>query len=541
MSSFSSSSDKINHVSMSAPAVTSQSVSVPSIAAVTSSHSPTVTPSTNSHVPPQTPNQASALVQALHRDMELAAESEPSSTSQSLESKIHNFLQGNPAFSAFDLTFSGNPTAGENISPGAGTDTQDGTPVRDEGGSTPTQDEIMDKPTVVPFSSNTNAPSAVDSFRKATVLYPNSTQINISSSQEQTQNGQVYPPHPSEHRISTCYQQFSAPPGGPVPGEAAPGPKTNEGFKGLNEMSWFSETYPQGSAQQHRPYGVTAPGSSGRNQTTGLYQFQTEQSQQHQESLPQQSTAQSSRFFSNNLPPVPKLPPPPPSQAFEPPPTRIPPNKQMINSPGEIPGMRTDSAISGMIVHDHQHKSMYTPEDPPFNPDQHHPRYPENLHPQRDDMQYHDERYSHDPSNFQEDPFQHPDDPYFRQGSPPRLFPRGRGMHPGPSPSADPFYTEYPQPNPPQHFMPRRPLPPPRPHLEPHHPGPRPLRMPLHPGLHPPPRGPPRAPFPPRFHGPNAMLRGQRPGPPGPPRGGGIGGNPGPMFPPKRPFLPPRY
>uniref|UniRef100_W5KZ86 Regulation of nuclear pre-mRNA domain-containing protein 2 n=1 Tax=Astyanax mexicanus TaxID=7994 RepID=W5KZ86_ASTMX len=57
----------------------------------------------------------------------------------SLESKINSFLQGNPGFSALGLDdgVSNSPLL-------VGGDNADSTPVRDESGSTPTQDEIMD-------------------------------------------------------------------------------------------------------------------------------------------------------------------------------------------------------------------------------------------------------------------------------------------------------------------------------------------------------------------------------------------------------------
>ena len=61
----------------------------------------------------------------------------------SLDSKIHTFLQGNPAFSEMGLGLDdGDPTG----SPLLVGDNADGTPVRDEAASTPTQDEIMDTP-----------------------------------------------------------------------------------------------------------------------------------------------------------------------------------------------------------------------------------------------------------------------------------------------------------------------------------------------------------------------------------------------------------
>ncbi len=64
----------------------------------------------------------------------------------SLESKINSFLQGNPGFSALGL---GLDDVGSNSPLLVGGDNLEGTPVRDESGSTPTQDEIMDSPHVL--------------------------------------------------------------------------------------------------------------------------------------------------------------------------------------------------------------------------------------------------------------------------------------------------------------------------------------------------------------------------------------------------------
>ncbi|KAI7806697.1 putative regulation of nuclear pre-mRNA domain-containing protein 2 [Triplophysa rosa] len=64
----------------------------------------------------------------------------------SLESKINSFLQGNPGFGALGL---GLDDVGSNSPLLVGGDNLDGTPVRDESGSTPTQDEIMDTPHVL--------------------------------------------------------------------------------------------------------------------------------------------------------------------------------------------------------------------------------------------------------------------------------------------------------------------------------------------------------------------------------------------------------
>ncbi|KAK2830524.1 hypothetical protein Q5P01_018455 [Channa striata] len=542
--------------STSASAVPSQSLSL-SYAPVPSSHSSTLEQSTSFQAALQTSNPASALVQALHRDMDLTTEPDTSLSSTSLESKIHSFLQGNPAFSAFDVGFSTNPVVGVgSFSPVTGTDTQDGTPVRDEGGGTPTQDEIMDKPVVVPFTSNTNQSSIVENIHTAPIAHQSSTQQNPNNTPQHAhlqggvaQNGQAYQPHPyrkqemSEHGITTPvthYQQISAQKGGPVPGERAPGNASStltfEGFQGMSERHWYSDTYPEGSSQHPGGYNMTAAG--GANQTSGLYQYQTEQTQESQQLAP--------GFFKTNLPPVPNVPPPP--HGFETSPaatgsTMIPPEQQPIPcaNAGEMSGPRVDSVISGMVVHDHQHKSMFHPDDPLYELDRPRPHHLEDLRPNPEDLRYqedlehyHNELPHRDTLFFPDDPYPHPDDQFYRPGSPPHLNPRGRGrLTPPLSPSEDHYYAnpyKHHSP-PPPHYAPRRPPPPP--HLEIRHPGFRLPHRPPHLAHHPHPRGPPRAPFP-RFYGSDPRLRGKRPGPRG-------GGNAGPMFLPKRPFLPPRY
>ncbi|XP_029370853.1 regulation of nuclear pre-mRNA domain-containing protein 2 isoform X1 [Echeneis naucrates] len=538
VSSTSSSTGKIPLSSTSASAVPSQSPSLSSVAPLLpSSQTSTVRQSTSSQVSPQTSTPASALVQALHRDMDLTTDPGPPLTSKSLESKIHSFLQGHPAFSAFDSGFSTNPAGGENLAPVTSTENLGGTPVRDEGGGTPTQDEIMDKPTGVQFTSKTSQSS---NNQTAPTAYQNSTQKNLVSSQQRAhlqpgvpQNGQVYQLQSEVGVAAAHYQQISAQTGGPLP--RAPGSTTGtqalEGFQGVTEMGWFSDTYTEGSNQQPRGYNL--PGEN----NTGLYPYQAEQAQQ--DLTAQQSTTTTPGFFRSNLPPVPKLPPPP--QTFDAPPSVtsgaiIPPDQQVVNHAGELTGARV-SAISGMVVHDHQHKSMFHSDEPRYEYDPPRPHHPEDLHPHPDSLRYredldryHDEFRHRDALNFQDDTYHPPDDPYYRPGSPPHQYPRGRGMTPPLSPSEDPFYAHDYQRHspPPQHYAPRRPPPP---HLDIRHPGVRPLHRPPHPAHHP--RGPPRAPFPP-FHGPNPRLRGKRPGP----RGGGITG---PMFLPKRPFPPPRY
>lgn len=500
--------------------------------------------------------------------MDLTTEPESSLFSDSLESKIHNFLQGNSAFSAFDLGFHAHPVqGGDNLSPVTGADNQDGTPVRDEGGGTPTQDEIMDKPVVAPFTSNTNQTSIGETFETAVTAYQNSSQQNPNNPQQQahlqpgvTQNGQLnqlpkqypYGKHDMLEKGITApvahYQQ-TAQTGGPAPGERAPGSasstQTVERFQMVNERGWYGDIYPDGNSQQLGGYNVTASVGAEEKKTSGLYPYQAEQTQQPKELVSQQGATASPGYFRSTLPPVPNFPPPP--QGFENPPSTpsgaiIPQERQLRTDAEEVIGARVDSVISGMVVHDHQHKSMFHPDDPlydldrPRPPHPPHPEdlrpHPDNLHYQEEPEHYHDELRHHDGLFFQDDPYHHPDEPYHRPGSPPHHYPRIRGrLTPPLSPSEDPYFAHDYQrhgPPPPRYTLRRPP-----PHLEIRHPGLRPPHRPPHPAHHPHPRGPPRAPFP-RFHGPEPRLRGKRPGPRG-------GGNAGPMFAPKRPFLPPRY
>ncbi|XP_029299338.1 LOW QUALITY PROTEIN: regulation of nuclear pre-mRNA domain-containing protein 2a [Cottoperca gobio] len=591
VSSDSSSTGKIPPSSTSVSAVPSQTPSLASVAPVPS-HSSTVRLSKNSQAPPKTSNAASALVQALHRDMDLTTEPEPAMSSESLESKIHSFLQGNPAFNAFGIGLPTNPVpAVENLSPVTGTDNQGGTPVRDEGGGTPTQDEIMDKPVMVPFIANTNQSNQLligETVKTAPIAYQNSSQQNNPQQQAHLQpdgapqNGQVYQPYRygkhkmSEHGITAPvahYQQISAQTGGPVPGERAPGSasstQTIEGFQGESGLVW-----------RHVPRGELP--ATQRLQCDSAWRKQDVRTL----SIPNSEISGTSRvglpaggrpspgFFRSSLPPVPK--PPPPPRVFDGPPSAtssmmMSPKPQPVPSAGagEVIGARVDSVISGIVVHDHQHKSMFHPDDSLYDLDRPHPEdfhphpeqpllphpenfhphperplpphpedfhphpdrplppHPEDFHPHPNNLRYQDELHHHDAPFFQDDPYHQPDEPYYRPGSPPQHYPRVRGhLTPPLSPSVDPYYAQNYQ----RHsYTPRRPPP----NFGIRHPGQRFPHRPPHPAHHPHPRGHPHAPFP-RFQGPGPRLRGKRPGPRG-------GGPPAPMFPPKRPFPPPRY
>lgn len=471
---------------------------------------------------------APALVRALRKDADPSSEHQPSFSSESLESKIHNFLQGNSAFNAFDLHFSG--PAGGSLSPAAGADAQDGTPVRDEGGGTPTQDEMMDKAVAAPPQ-----PGAA-------------------------QNGQPYRQRafanhdPAEPGASAARYPTSR------PGDAAPGSdggaRAAEPAQMASDRGWYNDGYPEGGSlsRQLGGFGAAALRGAKENLVAGLYPYPAEQPQQPANMASQQgpAPAAASAFFSKTLPPVPVIPPPP--QGFENPlpgpsgaiiAPEPPPQQQLHAGAEERMGEAAGSVIGGMVVHDHQHKSVFHPSDSVYEQERAPPPHPEKQHYQEAPEQFHHEPRYHNDHFFQDNTYLHPDEPYPRHpgpgpGAAPQRYPRVRGhLTPPLSPSEDPYFPQDyqrlgppPPPPPPPRFALRRPPP----HLEMRHPGLRPPHRPPPPPPPPPhhfPRGPPCLPFPP-FRGPDPRLRGKRPGPMG--RGGA-----GPMFAPKRPFLPPRY
>lgn len=399
-------------------------------------------------------------------------QTEPLLISDSLESKIHNFLQGNSAFSSFDLGFSAN-----NLSPvAAGTDAHEGTPVRDEGGSTPTQDEMMD--TAVGAVGETVSNQQQPAQSQPDVV------PNGQSYQTYTYGEQNVPLSANKVPVAH-YQQVLAQIGGDVPTGSAT--NTTNIVEGINERGWFGAVYPEGSSRQITGFNV--PPGPLENTQPGQYPYRT----------PHEHQVGATGF---GLPPLPKLPPPPDFYNQSSTAANI-----ALERPREEPASGVSSVISGVIVHDHQHKSIFHSEDPVFDP--HHPEY---LHP--DNRHYHeDEMHRHD--FYQEDPYAPQGDPYYG----PRL--RGR-LTPPLSPTEDEYY-DY------QHGaapLPRRPPPPDHPIIR--HRGMRPPFRPPPPGHRP--RGGPRPPFS-GVRGPEPWLRGKRPGP----RRGG------PMFPPKRPYPPPRY
>uniref|UniRef100_A0A4W3GEK9 Uncharacterized protein n=1 Tax=Callorhinchus milii TaxID=7868 RepID=A0A4W3GEK9_CALMI len=113
---------------------------------------------TMAHQLPQ--SRASSMPERLAGKAAEATENHPEpkpASPSSLEVKIHNFLKVNPGFKALDLNIpllshlgTTDPSAKTQPPSSEGTgnamlENQEGTPVRDERGGTPTQDEMMDK------------------------------------------------------------------------------------------------------------------------------------------------------------------------------------------------------------------------------------------------------------------------------------------------------------------------------------------------------------------------------------------------------------
>ncbi|XP_077403906.1 regulation of nuclear pre-mRNA domain-containing protein 2a [Vanacampus margaritifer] len=489
----------------------------------------TVQQSTAEQMPTEN-RPTTAPVQDVPSEMALTAEvTKP----DSLESKIHNFLHGNPAFSNFDLSFAMNlPNRVDNLSPVTGTDTQDGTPVRDEGGGTPTQDEVMDVTLGLAKPSSTHPETtmpAAFAFQKNTPQNPETTTLQGHLQPGAAQNGQLYQPYPySENNMSdpaAQYQPVSTQGGGAGAPSSAGSSQTNEGFQEMGDRRWYGETYPEGGFQQPTGYNAPMPAN---NQTTRPFDYPAQQTPEPH------GFQQSSDFFRNLLPPVPKLPPPPNSL------TSVSGSSHAMTTPEHQVAPQADlgepdqsRGLPGMVVHDHGHKSVFHRDESFDHPDEEYSTQ-DNVHYPEDQELYHNDMLHHPGPHFQNSPYNHPEAPFYQRGGPRHNLPRGRGRFgPPPSSSQDAFDNqEYQRRSPPRpHFAPRHPPPPP--HLQMRPPGLRPPHRLPRPGQHPFPRGPPRAQFP-HFHGPDPSLRGKRLGPRG-------GLNPGPMFAPKRPFLPPRY
>uniref|UniRef100_A0A4W5R3N1 Regulation of nuclear pre-mRNA domain-containing protein 2 n=1 Tax=Hucho hucho TaxID=62062 RepID=A0A4W5R3N1_9TELE len=539
-----------------------------------------------------------------HRGLVLEQEKEEKPSASSLESKIHSFLQVNPGFNAFNLGLTSETmqAGGNDISPLAGTETQEGTPVRDEaGGGTPTLDEFLDAPGgAEPFLakqgpvSSGGVPKQPDgSLSQSATAYhnqawkdPNNPHVHLGL-QPGAPNGQGYHQLPyggkeEMHGIAPSlresglahYQPITTQVSAPTLGEGLPSNTPGGPLAGPNadvsEGGWYGNPYPEGQALPPSNHHMAASwAGDGKNPMSERYAYQGEgQTQPYQTKDPQtllsQQGANPSSFLTSPLPPIPQLPPPPfpgipaPPQEYQSPPASVIVRGVMVpmERPSPNPEMEDDragiSALGGpVIISDHQHKSAFHPEGHPD--DRHHPddfhchpddlrRHPDDLRRHPDDLHHLDNfrQHPHDLHRHPDNRYYHPDDFHHLPVDDPHYPYRVRErLTPPLSPSEDPYYYNYPPRSPSPPYGHRPPL---HPHMDLHHPD----HMPLPP--HPPhrPLHPVHQPHlrglpwgPPRPTLCGPMLRGKRPGPP---FGGHPRGGPGgPFFPPKRPHLPPRF
>ncbi|CAB1351285.1 unnamed protein product [Coregonus sp. 'balchen'] len=539
--------------------------------------------------------------------LEQEKEKEEKPSASSLESKIHSFLQGNPGFNAFNLglTSEAVQAGGRDLSPLAGTETQEGTPVRDEaGGGTPTLDEIMDTPGEaepflakqgqvstggVPKPTDGNLSLSPTACHNQAWQGPNNTQVHLGL-HPGAPNGQGYPQLPYEgkeemHGIAPSlresglahYQPITTQVSAPTLGEGLPsntpgGPQARPSAS-VSEGGWYGNPYPEGQALHPSNHNMAASGAGdGKTPMSGPYAYQGEgQTQPYQtkdpHALPFQQGANPSSFLTSPLPPIPQLPPPPfpgipaPPQDYQGPPASVMVGGLMVERPSPNPEMEDDragiSALGGPgIISDPYHPDdfrrhpdvLHRHADDPYHPDDFR-RHPDDLHRYSDDLRRQPDNLHHlDNFRHHPDDLRHPDDRYYHPDDFQNL------------PVDDPHYPYRvrerltPPPSPSEdpyyyNYPPRSPSPPYG------HRRPLPPHMNLHHHDHMPlPPHPPHSLLRPAQH---PHLRGLPRGPPrpplrspmlrgkrpGPPFGGHPrGGGPGgPFFPPKRPHLPPRH
>ena len=287
-----------------------------------SSSTPQAAPLSIPAMPPQRPGSTSLI-----KDQPA-----PISTS-TLESKIHSFLQGNPGFSAFDLGLACDPSlvrepgpgTTSDLSPVPGAENQEGTPVRDEGGGTPTQDEIMDKTEAEPQSLSQTCVSSGGVSRAVDPLSTTGYCSDIwqDPSRPQGHNGQAYQPYPYAGQAAG-----QGVPHGGVPGNSS-SVTTAQGFHGAGPTSgvsggggWYGNMY-------SNSLNMPVPGGNGQ---PGQYCYQGESQgsypAQQSQGLPPQHESTPSGFFSGSLPPTSTFPPPPPPT---PPPPPLPPHHRHLH------------------------------------------------------------------------------------------------------------------------------------------------------------------------------------------------------------------
>lgn len=544
-------------------------------------------------------SQSSNIVQTRDLQKEVEKEKvEPGSIPSSLDSKIDSFLQVNPGLRGLSVGFpSVFPWSKTVDSPSTSTENLGGTPVRDEPGATPTQDEVTDD-SVVPFMyqsgslqtapataslANNSAPPvesgpSVGTYNNDPWQGPNmhGSQLGLGPQN----GGKMY------QRNSIEKQEF----GGPIRSPAEIGAGHNrveslvpssmvshnqlsteraktvertglitQGAKsysisgktgdnaGLPDDDWYGKTYGGIQTQQH----------AASSETYGREPYHSEE--------PKPVLSPTSDFFNSQLPPLPPIPQlPPPPQTF-------------LASTGG--GVKDPVNLLGPV--DEVQASRDVPEYAEENPagyDDYNENAPHQIQanePFRGHLNVSGPRHQAPrcvppgPQNGPVDynlrpripvhPQRHPSMPHTRPGPPSAV----RGYHEAHSPPRssseepylDPYYNPHgssppsfntnrpPSPQSHRYYTEGRDLPPhlpehrPPPHHEHRPPVPHPYRAP-HP-VHYPPQRPLRRPPPPQmpYASEPPFQRGKRHGPPfaGPPRAGGV------FYPPKRPFLPPRY
>ncbi|XP_053087245.1 regulation of nuclear pre-mRNA domain-containing protein 2a isoform X2 [Pangasianodon hypophthalmus] len=511
------------------------------------------------------------------------------SVSSTLDSKIDGFLQGNPGLRGINMGFPPVlPWTKAVDSPSASAENLGGTPVRDESGATPTQDEVMDEPAVQPFlyqgrplqtasTTSASAPAVVSGL-------PMSTYAN-DSWQEQNRHVLQYGPG-SQHsgnrykRDFTVKQDFPSS-GLPLIETGRPqhvesllpssmadknqnSNKNNETLERISLATPFSSTGADNASLANDGWYCDARGHD-QEQRAGAnsesYKGKQHQSEEHRHDT------NPPNFFNTPLPPPPPIPQlPPPPQDFVPPvvggvkdPTELTNIADSVQAGGDVPVYRSTNPVS----HDDYDERLFNriPATETFHPHLNTPGprhsavtpHPVRLGPQNGPVDF-----NHRPRV----PVHNQHHPGMPRPSPPSTV---RGYHEALSPSHAPSEDAYLDPHcdaPPRSPSPplynvERPVSPhtrtfypeeravplhhPEPRLRPqleHRPPPPHHYRPPRPGHYPPQR-PLRRPPPPHIPHPGEppFQRGKRHGLPF----GGPSRPAGPFYPPKRPFMPPRY
>uniref|UniRef100_A0A4W4EN91 Regulation of nuclear pre-mRNA domain-containing protein 2 n=1 Tax=Electrophorus electricus TaxID=8005 RepID=A0A4W4EN91_ELEEL len=522
-------------------------------AAPTSVHSQAGGSSSQSSVPlrcTQSPN----IVQTKGTQKETKKEvGEPiTSITSSLDSKIDNFLQGNPGMRGLNMGFPSVLSWPKTIdSPTASTENLGGTPVRDESGATPTQDEVMDSPVAQlllyqggPRQTASTTSSLADTSAPPEQDFQSSVPLFVESEMGHQQEN-CLPPSSANNTLSTENSATMERNTSISEGVTAY-PSTSNAVDNANlaDDGWYGKTY--GDVQDQN---VMSNSESYRGEQYGS-----------NESVQDFSPP---NFFSSPLPPIPQLPPPP--QDFLP--QVVDGAKDRTKMPDSVNNIQDSSEgqacipvnpvgfddFDERISHQTQAKEFFHPLQkvlgprlrdsvpllvPPNGPVDynHRPRIPVH-HSNYPNMSHHSLsppstlRGYHEPLSPSGSPSE---DPYFdthydptaQSPSPPlydvdhprstpsqMYYAEDRGLPPHHTEHGLPLHLEHRPPRPPHyrapcpgHYLPQRPL-----------------HRPLLPHM-PCPSEPP-------------YLRGKRHGPPF-----GVAPCPGgPYFPPKRPFLPPRY